>query len=328
VIIMNIDDDDDIFSSPEIHDLLAEEHDRLENFGADAEVLAQDNDDVVEVEVEENPIDALQRQFEALKQERDAAAAERDAERTRVRELENKQSASQASELHTHKALIESAMSAATSDIEAAKRIYRDARARSDIEAELEATEALADAREQLRTLNAGLQEIDRRIAAPAPVPAKKTDPIEEYIASNFTNPRDQDWVRRHKDDLFSAPERGKLAEAGHALATLKHKIAPGTDEYYAFMDEHMDYVAPKVKEPVEAPSPKPAAKSVRYAAPVSRSTPSSSARLAEKASRASPQIKALAESMGMTAAEYIANAEAIKKNGGNIPGTSRNGRF
>jgi hypothetical protein len=308
------------FESP---DAIAEELERLHR-------VTNAAPEVKEEPEEEDPYEVLQRQFDELQAERDGIAAQRANEQRRIQELEKQQAAAQASEIENHRAIIEHAIAATNTEIEEAKRAYRQAREMGDIEAELAATEILADAKDKFRQLQAGHAEIVRRMEStgkPQPQQAAQADQVEAYIDANFANPKDRDWLRQHKTDIFGDAAKQKLALAGHDIATLKHKIAPGSDEYYRFMDEHMGYAGPKTggarQSGGAAPQAKPAAPARQKPAP--SAPPSRSVLTSGKSptERASPKIAALAEAMGMSPSKYMENLKAIRANGGVIPGNS-----
>jgi hypothetical protein len=285
----------------------------------------------------DDPFHVLKRQFDALQRRADTVAAERDAERKRAFELEDRQVSAQVKELESHKTIIEQAISACDLEVEEAKRLYRDARASGDIDEEILATEALSDAKDKLRQLHAGREAVQKQLDTPPERPkpqpvqssALEVDPAEKYIVENFSHPKDIAWLRAHKADLFAGNgEKGELARAGHTLATLKHGIKPGTDEYYRFLDEHMGYAEPSTgkAQPKAASAPhddsasdetsggtSPAPAVPRKKPPVSAPTSRAPAAPGRGVDRASPEIKALAADLGMTVSEYLANSQKIR---------------
>ena len=272
-------------------------------------------------EPEEDAYAALAAQFKQLETERNQVIAERDAERKRISELERSQSDAKLNEIQTHKLIIEHALAATNTELEEAKRAYRDARNMGDVDAELAATEALSDAKDKHRQLMAGHQEVTRILDNPQPVQRKPAapagDPIEQVIAQNFPNPKDQAWLRAHRDDIFGNEKRKELAIAVERAAQLKG-LAPGSDEYYAYMDREMGYETEPEQTPAKRQSspfpPPPAPQERRKAplpgAPVSRSGNNQS----NGVERASPAIRKLAEDLGMTVSEYLQNDRLIRE--------------
>jgi hypothetical protein len=243
--------------------------------------------------------------------------------------------------LENHKLLIEHAYAATNTELEEAKRAYREARDAGDVDAELAASGVLSDARDKMRQLTVNYNEIVKRLETPPkPVQQQKTaapaaDDVERVISENFPNPKDQAWLRAHKGDIFGNGNEHRRELAVHLDKTARLKgIEAGSDAYYAYMDREMGYeeapkqtpaprqskpVAPRAAAPapVAPPAPEPVAAPVQEkrkaplpGAPVSRSNGGA----AGAAERASPEIKALAADLGMTVSEYLANDRLIRE--------------
>ena len=297
--------------------------------GDEADLLAGDLPEDIHApielpEPEEDAYAVLERQFKELETERNQVAAERDAERNRAAALEQNQNAAQINELQNHKLIIEHAIAATNTELEEAKRAYREARQLGDVDAELAATEALSDAKDKQRQLVAGHEEVVRRIQNPPAVQQQKQaapagDEIERTIVENFPHPKDQAWLRAHRDDIFGNEKRRDLAVAVERTARLKG-LAPNSDEYYAYLDREMGYDAvteeppqktpPAKAKPVTAPPAPQGRKAPLPGAPVSRSNGGSSGDV----ERASPALKQLAKDLGMTVSEYLANDKLIRE--------------
>lgn len=297
-----------------------EEGDPLHAIAGDISVYDEQEEEEEE-EQAEDPYAVLQRQFNEANSARQAAEAQRDNERRRAQELEAEKNALQGNELYQHRVLIEHALAAAKSEKEEARRVYRMARETGDIEAELAAQDSMSEVDFKFRQLTAGHAEVSRRLDEQKNRPAPATqavDPVDHYIATNFPNPRDQAWLRKNKADIFGNEDRQELALAGHKTATLRHKIQPGTDEYYAFMDDHMGYGDDSQQQ--EPPARERAAQArstvvakvkpkAALSAPVSRAGAAGVANV----ERASAAEKSLARDLGMTVSEYRANQALIE---------------
>jgi hypothetical protein len=314
-----------------------------------------------EAEPEEDAYAVLQAQFvqleaerNRLKTERNRAAAERDAERKRIAELEQGHNDAQIAELQNHKALIEHAYAATNAELENAKRAYREARENGDIDAEITATEALSDAKDKLRQLAAGHQDVTRQLENPPklqvtqqqqqPQAAPAVDDVDSLITDNFPHPKDQAWLRAHKDDIFGSEKRRAMAVNADVLCR-DNGIEPHSDEYYEFLDFAMGYKkaekqAPVVRKPKPAPAttqvtatdPEPAQDPAPEAEPESDPEPAAAAPAKRKAplpgapvsrsnggaaggaERASPALKQLADDLGMTVSEYMAYDKLIRE--------------
>lgn len=277
-------------------------------------------------EPEADPYAALEAQFKAATEERDQARTEAAAEKARAEQLHTRVVQHESSEVQNHQALIEQALVVTQTAIDAAKERYRQARAAGDIDEELAATEHLQDAREELRQLRQGREQVAeaaKRTPASAPTAG---DPVEAYIDANFPIERDREWIRAHKDDIFGKDEsRKQLAILGDQAANLRG-FKPGTDAYYAFLDAHMGYeAADTAGDDDEAAESAP--KTVpRATTPVKakRASGAPSARnglgkAGNGAEAASPEIVALARDLGMTPAKYMEYQEGLAA--GRYPG-------
>jgi hypothetical protein len=268
-------------------------------------------------EPEADPYEALQAQFKEVEAERDAARAEREAERQRAAELSGQLAQHQTNEVHNHKAIFEQALVATSTAVDIAKERYRRARESGDIDEELASTEALQDARDEMRQLRAGYEQVKEAIARPpAQAPVQTADErIEHVITTQFKEPRDQAWIRLHKDDIFGDEKRKKLAILGDEAAVLKG-LKSGTDEYYAHMDAHMGYETP---DPDVGDAPPVAPVKVVAKAPGKRPPAAPPARSAGgkagegSPTSATPEIVALARDLGMSPAKYMEYMDGLK---------------
>jgi len=266
-----------------------------------------------EAEVEEDPYEVLQAQFKRVEDENKQQAAALAEERRRVSELQNSYGDAQVRELQSHKMLIEHAYAATTAELEEAKRSYRDARNIGDIEAELAASEVLSDTRDKLRQLGMGHQEITKRLENPQVVHRQPTapvgDPIEQII-STFENPKDQAWLRAHRDDVFGNEARKELAIAIDKTARLKG-IQPGSDAYYDYLDREMGYKSEQQQTPAKG---KPSAPQSPRKAPLPGAPVSRNGRESAGVERAPAGVKQIASDLGMSVSEYMAYDRAIRE--------------
>jgi len=277
--------------------------------------------------VEDDPYAALEAQFKAAEAERDNARAEAAAEKARAEQLHTRVVQHETSEIQNHQALIEQALVVTQTAVDAAKERYRQARALGDIDAELLATEHLQDAREELRQLQRGREQVAEAIKRPA-ASAPTGDPVETYIDANFPIERDRQWIRAHKDDIFGKDEsRKQLAILGDQAAHLRG-FKPGTDDYYRFLDSHMGYDSAVEGDEGDVDGAPPAsAKPVKTSvAPVkvkrAAGAPSgrgSLGKAGEGVEAASPEITALARDLGMSPAKYLEYQKGLAE--GKYPG-------
>jgi hypothetical protein len=271
-------------------------------------------------EPEDDPYAALEAQFKAATDERDQARAEAAAEKARAEQLHNRVVQHETSEVQNHQALIEQALVVTQTAIDAAKERYRQARMSGDIEEELQASEHLQDAREELRQLRQGREQIAEAAKRPPASAPTGGDPVEAYIDANFPIERDREWIRAHKNDIFGKDDsRKQLAILGDQAANLRG-FKPGTDAYYAFLDAHMGYEASEAEDTLP-----PAPKAAIPVTPVKAKRPAGapSARVgggnAGGAEAASPEITALARDLGMSPAKYMEYQKGLAE--GKYPG-------
>jgi hypothetical protein len=301
--------------------MLSDDEDLVSPLGGDLEAHRAETNTPPEVEID--PYAALEAQFKEAAAERDAARAEAAAEKARVSELRSRVADHETSEVHTHKALFEHALVSTQSALDAAKERYREARHAGDIDEELAATEALTDARNELRQLRAGYEQVNEAIKNPPKRSQGEPagDPIEAYIDANFAEPRDREWIRAHKDDIFGSEQRKQLAVIGDQAAGLRGFKA-GTDEYYAFLDAHMGYETDDAEVEDDAPVtlvPKPVARPAAHGksknapgAPPGRNARGNAGSGVEAAS---PEVVALARDLGMSVARYTELQKGLEEN-------------
>ena len=288
----------------------------LDRHRAEANILPEPEDD---------PYAALEAQFKAATTERDQARAEAAAEKARAEQLHNRVVQHETSEVQNHRALIEQALVVTQTAIDAAKERYRQARMSGDIDEELQATEHLQDAREELRQLRQGREQVAEAAKRPPAQSAPAGDPVEAYIDANFPIERDREWIRAHKDDIFGKDDsRKQLAILGDQAANLRG-FKPGTDAYYAFLDAHMGYeTAEATTDDDVAVTPPPAP--VTPVTPVKAKRPAGapSARVGGGSAgngveTASPEVVALARDLGMSPAKYMEYQKGLAE--GKYPG-------
>ncbi len=311
-------------------------------------------------EDDDDPIAALQRQYDEAQAARKAAEdrlkdreaaeatlraeAERDrseraavearwrAEQEKRYELEAHKIKADRETLAGHKAVLEHAYAAADGERLVQQRRYAEAMAAMDYAAAAEAQSAATEAVIKRNQIAEGYERLKEQIEAPLPEvvrdpdpaprqPAPVADPWEAAIAGY--SDRDKQWLRAHKDDLNGNNERQLLAQAAHQTATLRYKLAPGTDDYYDYMDEHMGYAEPeddggdpepapvpvRQQAPRQAPQPRPKAAAVP-SAPPSRSNQANGTASLPYLNR---EQKETAAALGMSFAKYAKYLQDIE---------------
>lgn len=216
----------------------------------------------------------------------------------------------------TNVQIVESAIDIQRRAKEQAKEAYRQARALGDVEAEIEATEAMQDANTKLNQLELGLQAMKEAPAAAAP--ARSGDPVEDLARTMETagHAASAEWVRKHPE-YARDPDQYREMIAAHNLATGKRfNLKPNTPEYFAKVEEILGIDASARHQPHADDPPRnghdqtsSAAKAVQErgadtpppAAPPSRNT-------GKNAIRLTPAQKEAAQISGISEEEYAAN--------------------
>jgi len=215
-----------------------------------------------------DPFEVLKRQFDEreaeLRRERQQRAqAEQHAQRLSNDALAHEKGYKEAAGV-----ALDNAIELAKSNIASAEMAMKAALQGNDVDALIRAQTALTESISRKSQLELSKQQFEN---APSQVQTyQPSDPIEQQI-SQFS-PRSQEWLRRHRDDIFSDRERQIDAQAAHRLA-IRRGLVPDSDEYFNAIDEQMgytDHMTATSKPPaqrVNAPAPATAA------APPSRSS-------------------------------------------------------
>ena len=200
-------------------------------------------------------------------------------------------------------ALLEQAKRSAASELEAAKKAYKDAYEAGDSDAVLAAQDSLTNAKIKADRLNnfklPALQETENPVkvetqTAPAPVQVdRKAEAWQE------ANP----WFNQDIEmTSYALGLHNKLVQEG---------ISPQSDEYYERIDTRMRQLFPENFEDDAAVEPKQKRKSSNVVAPATRST-------APKKIRLTQTQVTLAKRLGLTPEQYAKQvAEDMRKNNG-----------
>lgn len=236
---------------------------------------------------------------EQARAEREAVEAKWREEQKRRDELEVQNIQTQREQLVSHKAVLDGALERAEESRKQAQRVYAEAMMAGDFDRAGEAQAAISEAVFEKRRLTEGLERLDERIKAPVPEytrapeperPQPQQSPADAWEAAIAGyGERDKAWLRQHRDDLMASAEKQQLAEAGHKTATLRFGLQPGTDEYYAYLDEHMGYTQPEENGSGQEIEPQPA--------PVQRATTPPAPRQASKRPTAAPASRSSSSS-------------------------------
>jgi hypothetical protein len=209
--------------------------------------------------------------------------------------------------------LIETSKSAAETELNSAKRAYKEATENGDIDAQAEAQAQIARATLKVERAQ-GMRPIQEQEWAPPPSQIQKPEPPR----------RTQRWLEEN-NDWFGKDEEMTMAALG-LDKKLQQEYGPGyigSEEYFRTVDKTMrkrfpehfgeqsyedDETPPrKTSEPAEEETPRRATKRATVVAPASRSTPPNRIKL--KASEA-----AIARRLGVPIEQYAKQVALLKR--------------
>lgn len=272
-----------------------------------AEVEKLDKDELTEYEgkVKERLIKA-KRIYHDERREKERAARERDEALDYARRIleENKRLKSSAET--GQKAIIETHKSAATLEMEAAKRDFKEAYEAGDPDKMVAAQERIAAAGWKLGQVNS--------FRAPLQTEEKEIEQKNDAPQAPRLDPKTVAW--QAKNTWWGSDEEMTALALGlhQKLEKANGKQFVGTDEYWASIDETMKRRFPEYFEeekPEEAKGKAPSTNGTKPAtvvAPASRSTPSKKVVL--KASQL-----AIAKKLGLTPQQYAAAQQKLENN-------------
>lgn len=224
---------------------------------------------VPEIEVKqaaEEGVEAIRKQLEeANKKARQEADLRRriEAEKASVEQAFHNEKIQR---VQSDESAARNASEAAKSELEAAKRKYKEAYEAGDSEGALEAIEAISDAKDRVRQVENYIAHVERVKAAPvAPAVAHKPDPVTGTL---FT-PATQAWIDAHADE-WADPEFRIDAQAADAKAK-QRGLRADTPEYFAFVEEKLGLTTQQAVDDVVDDAPKPAVKARVTAAPTAQ---------------------------------------------------------
>lgn len=237
----------------------------------DADLLAGEQEE----EVQEDASVALQKQIDALKKSEDIQKGR--AERYR-QEAEDARRAAEQSKLEagqTRKDAVQSqydllttALTAATNEVESAKRDMKTAIANGDPDAQTEAYDRLAVARANISRLEEGKFDLEAKLKAPVEQP-RDTPKIPVRI---------QRWIERHPEYFSNQKKNDQLKYLHHVVLDEGHDF--DSEEYLESMETHLGLRKPAAEaandgEAQQQRQPVQQQKGSIVSAPVSREAPS-----------------------------------------------------
>ena len=253
-------------------------------------------DKPVKTDTEDEGVNVLKEQLEALrkanaeevKRERDARI---EAQRQRD-EAERGRLAAVNSQSQTETEAVQSGLSAAQAEQNAAKLALKTAGEAGDWEAVGEAQARIARAASDIREFERSAALLaERKTEEPRQA---QQQPQLDIMSSIDSNPQllatERDWLKKHPEAYAS---RNKELDVAYERA-IKKGLSRGTPQYFKFMDEFMGYEETQTQDDDMAVS-----------APVSRNDRGSDGRPSNGKIMLTVEERDLAKSMGLTDIEY-----------------------
>lgn len=289
---------------------------------------AEDGDGEVELESadagaqdENEGAAALKEQLAAETRRREAAEADRDrlsAERTQ----------DQRTLTDSRLLVIDATLDSKTKEKDAIKARIREAKEAGDYEAEVTAQDELSMLNIDIKQLNLGKAEVERRIeeSKNAP-PANSGDPVEDYV-KGMQDGASKNWIRQH-GDLIRSGRQDEIIAAHHSA--LGERLRPDSQEYFAFIEKRLGLGNDddEIRRDDPPPPPPPPRRQQPPSAPVSRNGNSGGGQPTNfpgiemtgngkyRVNRNTPDGAAVYEAAaasGLTVAEYVAIAVKLKR--------------
>jgi hypothetical protein len=176
----------------------------------------------------EEGAEELKRKLDEERTRREAAEA---VARTATEQVGQAKAAVEDGELRE----IQTSIDVTKRNLDMAKQQYRNARAAGDVDGELEATEAIAQAKADLNSLEAGKSAREHAKKNPQPQPQFHQDPVEVVVGSLARWPQSQAWVRNHPE-MARDPSKWRATVAASDLA-LARGLAADTPAYFAHIE-------------------------------------------------------------------------------------------
>lgn len=227
------------------------------------------------LKTEEDPSAALKKQIEALKRseeiQRSQLSRERDDALRRLQDYESEVGRSRKEVFQSQHDAISTALGAAQSEAESAKRDIKTAIVNGDVDAQTDAMERLASAKANMSRLEDGKLELESRLKE-APEPRRTEIPNVESTIDGLKIPEvGKAFLREHPEFLTNSSLNIRI-QNWHVEAIEDKGYKPFSADYMAYINERAGFTEP---EPETAPQPSPHRKAPIVSAPVSREPPS-----------------------------------------------------
>jgi hypothetical protein len=293
-------------------------------------IIAPDEEDAEQLDAGEP--DAAEESVDELRKQ--LADANSRAEREAAARIEAEKRVDQAGNAVADSNLraIDNAISSAVSDKKGILAEITAAKEAGDYAKEADALDRLQTLNIKVSRLGEGKAELERRIEEAKDQEELQRDPLEGYIANAKLNGQAAAWVRQHPDIILTNGniDRQKLGEleAAHFVAVgARHRLAPGSAEYFEFIESELLGGNEEQDEPV-TPAPKPngskqppAARPSRTVnadqiAATNRNLPAGVTRRADGTYQMSAARREAARIAGISDPEYLKNLLELQREG------------
>ena len=187
---------------------------------------------------DDRPIKDVEEGVEELRAKLKEEQEKRHAAEARERKLVGDLSAKDGEVKQTNQQIVETAIDKLGTERDMIKQRYREAREAGDIDAELEATDALSDVAAKLNQLQLGLRAMKEQ-----PAPTKQVDrtgdPVEDLARTmeKAGAGKSASWVRKHPEFARDGKKYAAML-AAHNLAVNQHDLPEESPEYFAKVEE------------------------------------------------------------------------------------------
>jgi hypothetical protein len=243
---------------------------------------------------------AMKEQLAASERRVKAAESALADARKREEEATSSSASNEVRLLQARQSELQSFADAAKAKIEAAKKLFMDAAEAADAKGQLEATQALTDAKVDLRIAEDGIAEVSGALKTMQERPAAKP-------ADDQMNPLFKDWLSRNPE--FRTDRTFNLRARSAHFEAMAEGHAQNSPEYFQFIDGKLQKqtVAPKV------PAPEPASLANGNGTPPARETITATPKTPGKITLTAAQAD-MARSLGMSFQDYHSYMQAIEK--------------
>ena len=255
-------------------------------------------------------IDALRKSEEIQRARADQAEHDRQQAVQRVQTQETEVSKFRKEAYQSQYDAVSTALAAAQSESDSAKRDIKTAINNGDVDAQTDAYERLANARSNISKLEDGKYELEARLKA---VPERVESVTQQPQQKDNTPDSVKEWLGKHPEYMRDHRKNVKLQSSHYDAVEAGYSY--GSQDYIDYMDISLGF-----KQAAQAPSQeqnRPVAPQQRtsiVSAPVSREAPSTPNSGRDSEIRLTPLEREAAKISGITEKVYAENLRKMKK--------------